>query len=166
MRDIVIQTKHSCDLIIQLKRARAYGYNAAITSKEKDVPKVLHSLGVFCERYNAGFYVLDMREQTLLSDDEISNIIIKIATHDRYSHLLTYLTEFTVDYTNPLCHAIFRLLDIICNYSMYTPKRHHIALLNFNEESIPDWGKYLLDCLVVSNRFCYCGVVFIEKEIE
>ncbi|MCD9477134.1 hypothetical protein [Photobacterium phosphoreum] len=140
MRDIVIQAKNSCDLIIQLKKAGEYGYNAAITSKETDTHNILHSLNIFCERYDAGFYVLDMREQTLLSDDEISNIIIKIATHDRYSHLLTYLTEFAIDYANPLCHNIFRLLDIICNYSMYTPKRHHIALLNFNEESIPDWG--------------------------
>ena len=166
MRDIVIQTKNSCDLIIQLKKAGEYGYNAAITSKETDTHNILHSLNIFCERYDAGFYVLDMREQTLLSDDEISNIIIKIATHDRYSHLLTYLTEFAIDYANPLCHNIFRLLDIICNYSMYTPKRHHIALLNFNEESIPDWGEYLLDCLVVSNRFCCCGIVFMMKEIE
>ena len=166
MRDIVIQTKHSCDLIIQLKRARAYGYNAVITSKKKDIPKVLHSLNVFCKRYDADFYVLDMGEQTFLSNDEMSNIIRKITTHDRYSHSLTYLMEFAIDFANPLCHNIFRLLDIVCDYSIYTPKRHHIALLNFNPEIIPDWGKHLLDFLVLSNRFCCCGIVFIMKGIE
>ncbi|MGR6831176.1 hypothetical protein [Aliivibrio wodanis] len=161
MRELVIPCKNPSDLIIQLKAAGSEGYNVTIQANETELSKIIHNLDVFCKQSQATFYVLDMSEQLLLSESYISNIIEKVTNHERYNHLLNYITELNIEITNPLYHSIFRLLDIICRHSMTNVKRHHIAILHFNESNLPMWGKDIIDSLVVSNRFCFCGIIFV-----